>query len=101
MDRYTGKPFLRLLECYVLDSIGQLGDKQRVALADMEPKLRETYRAQGSWKEIVSQQMEFQEALPGKNRLIWEDCLKKAYGMGESVDPNEFARSFVDTNFVN
>ena len=39
MDRYAGKPFLRLLECYVLAAIGELSDEQQATLRAMEPKL--------------------------------------------------------------
>jgi hypothetical protein len=48
MNRYEGKPFLRLLECYVLSAIDELTDEQCAALSALEPKLRELYGVQGS-----------------------------------------------------
>lgn len=99
MDRYKGKPFLRLIECYVLDSIDQLDNEQRDKLREMEPKLAEVYNSNGSWREIVSAQMDFPESLPEQIRNIWSNYLVQAKAQGASVDPNEFARSFVDQNF--
>jgi hypothetical protein len=99
MDRYTGKPFLRLLECYVLNCIDQLDDSQRATLVKMEPKLSGVYKMNGSWLDIVNAQMEFPESLPGQIKDIWSKYLDQAKAQGMSVDPNEFAMSFVDQNF--
>lgn len=99
MDRYAGKPFLRLLECYVLSAIGELDTKQEESLRRMEPKLASVYGAQGSWIEIVSAQMDFPATLPGQIKGIWEKGVSQARQQGLAVDPNEFAMAFVDENF--
>lgn len=99
MDRYSAKPFLRLLECYVLNAIGQLEEQQRVTLQKMEPKLEHVYSRKGSWLEIVRAQMDFPESLPMQIQTIWEKYLAAAKQQGVSVDPNEFAMGFVDSNF--
>lgn len=99
MDRYDGKPFLRLLECYVLNSIGQLDDAQRGTLEKMETKLASVYGMSGSWLDIVSAQMDFPESLPDQIRDFWSKYLDQAKAQGMSVDPNEFAVTFVDQNF--
>ncbi len=99
MDRYVGKPFLRLLECYVLNAIDQLDDAQRATLTEMEPKLADVYKMNGSWLDIVSAQMDFPESLPGQIREVWSKYLDQAKAQGASVDPNEFAMTFVDQNF--
>lgn len=99
MDRYTGKPFLRLIECYVLSSIDQLDDAQRSSLVEMEPKLVSIYKIRGNWLEIVSSQMEFPESFPKQILGFWNRYLDHAKSQGLSVDPNEFAMSFVDQNF--
>ena len=52
-ERYHGKPFLRLLECYVLRAIGELSEDDESNLNSMLPKLREIYRVNGAWYEIV------------------------------------------------
>src|SRR5215211_6368897 len=55
--RYDGKPFLRLLECYVLWAAGRLPDDEAAQLDRMTPKLREIYGANGSWHDIVVAQI--------------------------------------------
>ena len=99
MNRYSGKPFLRLLECYVLSAIGQLDDQQRQDLQRMEPKLAQLYGVTGTWSQIVTVQMDFPESLPAQIRAIWEKNLVSARERGAAVDPNEFAVAFVDQNF--
>lgn len=100
MDRYAGKPFLRLLECYVLSAIGQLDAAQQATLQRMEPKLSSVYNISGSWLDIVRSQMDFPDTLPEKIRAIWERNLTTAQAQGFVADPNAFAMQFVDQNFV-
>ncbi|RQP25422.1 hypothetical protein [Piscinibacter terrae] len=100
MDRYDGKPFLRLLDSYVLDAIGQLTDEQREGLAVVEPKLNALYNSQGSWQEIVRTQMDLPPSFPDRIRKVWEGFLGAAKAQGLSVDPHEFVERFVDENFL-
>ena len=100
MSRYDGKPFLRFLDCYVLSSIGHLDEKQEHALNLMAPKLSETLGCSGSWFDMVATQMEFPPDLPSKIRQIWETGKARAEDQGLIVDPDEFTRQFVDTNFA-
>ena len=99
MERYAGKPFLRLLECYVLNAIDQLDEKQKDTLRLMEPKLGAVYGVSGTWMEIVCKQMDFPESLSDQIRKIWSGYLLQAKERGASVDPNEFAISFINENF--
>ena len=99
MDRYTGKPFLKLLECYILDSIEQLDDASRLSLQKMEPKLQGVYGVKGTWLDIVSAQMDFPASFPEQIKQIWSSFLGHARTQGLAVDPNEFAKKFVDENF--
>ena len=99
MDRYKEKPFLRLLECYVLQSINQLTESQNDTLKRMEPKLEETYGMKGSWFDIVSTQMDFPDSLPSQILSIWEKNAASAQSIGREIDPNEFAMAFIDQNF--
>lgn len=99
MSRYAGKPFLRLLECYVLEAIGELSEANRMTLVQMEPKLRSTYGVQGTWVDIVASQMSFPPELQGQIRTIWEKNRALAEGAGEVLQPESFAMMFVDKNF--
>ncbi|KRG78435.1 hypothetical protein ABB30_03745 [Stenotrophomonas ginsengisoli] len=99
MDRYVGRPFLKLLDCYVLSAMGQLDPQQDEILKGMEGKLAEIYGATGSWFEIVGSQMDFPDAVPAQIRAIWDSYLMKVHPLGGAVDPIEFAMTFVNTNF--
>ena len=99
MSRYSERPFLRLLESYVLSCIGHLEDAQERALNDMAPDLSRAFGINGSWFEIVSRHMDFPSSLPIKIKKIWDDGVIRANECGFKVDPNEFARQFVDMNF--
>jgi hypothetical protein len=99
-DRYEGKPFLRLLECYVLWSVDQLSQRQAVALEEMAPKLAATYGADGTWQEIVAARMEFPPDLPAALRGMWERTLANAGDQRVTVDPELWAQQVVDSNFT-
>jgi hypothetical protein len=88
--RYEGRPFLRLLECYVLLSIGELDDEEQMALAGLEPQLGEVYGMNASWDQIVSSQMEFPSELPDRLRSEWERA--RAAGL----DAQRFAEMAAD-----
>lgn len=99
-DRYAGKPFLKLLDCYVLDSIGHLDAESDAALTAMEPKLRETFGATGAWRAIVADRMQFPDGMQGAILDVWEKGKGKfAAANGRDPDPGEFTQIFVDTNF--
>ncbi|GAA4786862.1 hypothetical protein [Lysobacter hankyongensis] len=100
MSRYDGKPFLRLLELYVLNSIGELSDLDANRLRELEPGLRETYGVSGSWVEIVGAVMEFKPSLPDKIRDLWFATIARSNARGDAPDPEQFACAFVDANFA-
>jgi hypothetical protein len=99
MNRYAGKPFLRLLECYILDLIGQLPEKERASLVLMAPKLAGIYSTKGTWQEIVCKQMDLPAAVANQIKQFWVGYQAKAKSQGVQPDPNEFAMSFIDQNF--
>ncbi|MBB5687805.1 hypothetical protein [Sphingobium boeckii] len=87
------------MDCYVLSSIGELDEQQEYALNMMAPKLSSALGINGSWFDMVATQMKFPPNLPLKIKQIWENGKAKADAAGYSVDPEQFAREFVDTNF--
>lgn len=99
-DRYEGKPFLRLLECYVLWSVKQLHPDHETTLGEVAPKLAAAYGLDGSWQEIVAAQMEFPPDLPNALRGMWERTLASTGDQGEAVDPELWAQQVVDSNFT-
>ena len=98
-ERYVGKPFLRLLECYVLRAIGELSNDEESKLETMSPKLREVYKFDGSWHEVVSHVMEIPDGLPSQIDAIWKKNRELATQNGEELIPQDFAEMFVDHNF--
>lgn len=99
-DIYAGKPFLKLLDSYILDAIGALDADSDAALTAMEPKFRETFGATGDWRTIVEQRMQFPAGMKGAVREVWEKGgAKFRAAQGREPDPLEFTRHFVDTNF--
>ena len=98
-NRYDGKPFLRLLDSYVLEAIDQLTDEQRNGLRLIEPKLHEVYKTSGTWQEIVRTQMELPSSFPESINNVWQGYLRAAKSQGVSVNPFEFVERFVDENF--
>jgi hypothetical protein len=99
-DRYEGKPFLKLLDSYVLDAIGALDAQTASTLAAMEPTLLQTYGGSGGWRDVVVAQMQFPEGMAGAIREVWEKGRPRFVAAhGREPDPIEFTQVFVDTNF--
>ncbi|AKM09192.1 hypothetical protein [Croceicoccus naphthovorans] len=99
-DRYAGKPFLRLVDSYVLDAIGALDTANRDWLTAMEPNLRHTYGRDGAWQDIVAAEMRFPDGMAGSIREVWDKGrVRFLQTSGEAPDPVAFTHQFVDTNF--
>lgn len=93
-DRYIGKPFLRLLELYILWSIQELSEEENELLLKLEPKLQKTYESKKKWYEIIADEMELSENF----NLIVLDRWKEIKLSGD--DAEKFAQTFVDINFL-
>jgi hypothetical protein len=98
-DRYTDNPFLRLLDCFVLDAIDMLDVKQRAVLTQLEPRLAKTFNMEGTWREMVVAQMNFSDAVPERIRQFWAGYQDAARQQGVPAIPDEFVVNFVDQNF--
>ena len=99
--RYEGRPFLRVLELYVLNAVGVLPESADEQLRAMEPKFRETYNRPGlTWVQIVEAEMEFPDTLVGSLRSMWERTTANACVQGETVDAETWAQSVVDQHLI-
>lgn len=99
-DRYSGKPFLELLDAYVLDAIGHLDAGRDAELTASEPRFREMFGETSDWRSMVVQRMQFPDGMAGAIRELWEKgAAKFVAAQGYQADPAEFVRSFVDKNF--
>lgn len=99
-DRYRGKPFLELLDAWILDAIGHLDGARDAALTAREGEFRSLFGGTGDWRAQVAQRMQFPEGMAGAVRELWEKgAAKFAAAQGYQPEPHEFVRSFVDKNF--
>jgi len=98
--RYQGKPLLRLLECYVLWAIDELGEEQATSLREMTPKLQSIYRMDGNWQEILVAIMEMPPNMPTLIRELWSKNIEIAQKAGDTLTPQLFAEMFVDQNLA-
>jgi hypothetical protein len=98
-SRYEGKPFLRLLECYVLLSIGELGEREQTTLEKLTPKLQEVYNKGGEWHEIVSNVMKLPDNMKNMILQLWSKNKLVEEEVGMYLSPEHFAQMFVDENF--
>jgi len=99
-DRYAGRPFVRLLDCFVLWAIGELPADQAAQLTEITPNLQRVYGSTGTWQEIVAEQMDIGETLPGKLRTMWERNTELARQRRERLSAQDWARAVVDQNFI-
>ncbi len=98
--RYSGKPLLRLLECYVLWAIGQLTDKESSTLQAMTPKLRSIYGVEGEWQQVVAFAVHLPADMPVRIRDLWTKNAEIARANEATLTPQQFAEMFVDANLA-
>jgi hypothetical protein len=99
-DRYKGKPFLELVDAYVLDSIGHLHPDADAELAAREPEFHELFGIDGSWREIVERRMNFPDGMAGAILEVWRKGRNSfVIKHREEPVPRDFARHFVDSHF--
>lgn len=99
-DRYEGKPFLRLLDSYVLAAIGQLDDANSQWLSEAEPHFRATFGHDGTWQQIVAARMQFPQGMEASIAEVWHaGKIRFLAETGAAPDPVVFTHQFVDTNF--
>ena len=97
-SRYEGKPLLKLLESYVLWTIGQLPAKDEEVLMQITPKLQSIYGIQGDWQQIVSEVMELPPNIPALIKALWAKNAQIPNENGVPLAPQHFAEMFVDNN---
>ncbi len=99
MDRYGNNHLLRLLDCYLMDLIGELGQDQLEILVNLEPMLQRAWKSEGTWRQLVEEQMSFQPTVRDKVKAFWLGYINAAEAQGLPALPSDFVVSFVDQNF--
>ena len=97
-DRYDGKPFLRLVDSFVLKCIGELHPDQEAALIRLTPKFQEVYASSETWDEIVISQMHFPSNIREEISKLWEKNLIIAEQNDVVLSPEQFVEMFVSSN---
>lgn len=98
-NRYEGKPFLKIVDSFVLDCIGELDQSQEVLLVQMLPKLQATFKHGGTWQEIVISQLNFDVDARVVINELWVKNKNIAKQNGVILAPMQFVEMFVDNNF--
>jgi hypothetical protein len=99
IDRYEGRPLVRLLECYFLWCIGELPARDERALEAYAPKLSEILRHQGAWYEIIEAAVQLPTDIRARIASAWNDHLNNTTPDMPGRTPAEAAREFVEQNF--
>ena len=98
-DRYVGRPLLRLLDCYILDSIGELPQAQKDTLHKIEPMLQKSFDSVGDWRAIVEEQLGLLPSVALGMEALWAGFQQDEERLGNKARPSDFVRAFVDQNF--
>jgi hypothetical protein len=88
-----------LLDCYVLDAIGELPPPQKATLEKLEPKLQETFDSTGHWQVIVEEQMGLLPSVTLGIETLWAGFRADEERLGRQAKPGDFVREFVAQNF--
>ena len=93
-DRYVDKPFLRLVDSYVLWSMHFLDEASEQRLEAMESKLNDTLAREGRrWFELVEDEMRLTPKARTKTREAWQRAQAQN---AEPLDPLDFAYDLAD-----
>lgn len=96
--RYEGKPFLKLVDSFVLKCMGCLDSSQESPLEQMTPRLRATFNHSGTWEDIVIAQVEFPPDVRASILNLWQKNLAIAKQRGVELTPMQFVEMFVRDN---
>jgi hypothetical protein len=100
MNRYDGKPILRLVEMYILYRIGMLGDEQAGRLREMQPRLSATFKIDGTWDQIIEGVLKLPADYGARVKGHWDGFVEHEQTAGRPVDAEAYVRDFVDRNIL-
>src|SRR5262245_41588093 len=96
-DRYRGRPLLIVLENYVLAAIGVLPKNADQRLSQL---VKSVFGGDDDWKKTVRKHLELSDAIDGSFRELWDRNQAIARQNGTELNPVQFAKMVVDTNFA-
>lgn len=95
-QRYAGRPLLKVLECYILDSIGALSVEHQTGMRAIVQRI---WAGGDDWKATVRAHLELDATLDEGLRQMWLRNQEIARGNGRSIHPVQFAKMVADQNF--
>lgn len=100
-DRYAGKPFLLIVDSFVLKAIGELDTVQEAGLVKMTPKLQEVYSSDGDWEDIVMLELELPSNIRTLIQELWIKNQEIAKQNNVTLTPEQFVHMFVENSITN
>jgi len=95
LERYKDKPFLLMLEAYVLDAIGELPGPMEQFTKTVSGKVF----GGGDWRKRLREEVGLDKSLNEQLKQLWKENLKIAQEKGAVLVPQEFAQALVEANF--
>lgn len=96
-DRYEGNPWRRVLDSFMLWTIGALDESSAAQLDAMAPKLLQTFgMASGSWQDVVTTQMALDDNYVEWLRSRWAAQLAHDDDIGQDHEPVAWATAMAD-----
>jgi hypothetical protein len=95
LERYKDKPFLLMLEAYVLDAIGELPGPMEQLTKTVSGK----FFGGGDWRKRLREEVGFDRSLNDQLKALWKENLQIAKDKGAELSPHDFAQALVEANF--
>lgn len=90
------KPIVMLLENYVLDRIGLLGQTDELTTRVIMEK---AFQEKGDWRKRLVDELGLTPELDGQLKAMWKQAQGLTTQKGASLSPREFAEMVVEENF--
>ena len=94
--RYDGRPLLRLVELWVQWAIDEIDPQDLSRLTVMEPNLRNTWKLDGTWHEMIEALLELKSSMQNELRAMWQRNLEAAKQHGVAPPVAMFSQSIAD-----
>jgi hypothetical protein len=91
------KPVVLLLENYILDRIGALGQTDELTTKVLMEK---AFGERKDWRGRLQEEFGLTPALDPQLKAMWKHAQGLAQQKGSSVSPREFAEALVEENFA-